>query len=214
MATYSHWWYYARSCKLMMRVQVLMSSILLLRLPMPPASLTFGSNFMKLANTYAGTVVLGLNRGLNDITNYHCSSKIRKSNLAPLGTDGKAANAVGKEYVLGETNSVAGGGASSVSPTFGAAIWTLDYALQATTLNITTIYYHHGTVGKCYYCWWGRYNAGGPYYGAWLAANSLCRIKATSNKSTPAVPTTPSTSCTIVYEGKEVNGCECVEQGG
>lgn len=27
------------------------------------------------------------------------------SNLAPLGTDGKAANAVGKEYVLGETNS-------------------------------------------------------------------------------------------------------------
>lgn len=27
------------------------------------------------------------------------------SNLAPIGTDGKAANAVGKEYVLGETNS-------------------------------------------------------------------------------------------------------------
>ncbi|KAB8298754.1 hypothetical protein EYC80_000929 [Monilinia laxa] len=246
-----------------------------------PASLTFGSNFINLANTYAGTVVLGLNRGLNDITNTIAAAKSAKgimgnlkaielgnepeyyvsdgqpiaspswtpaidaasqnnwdievgtalqatniiqagnsnaspptwgaaeliasgnatvrtyvkdyahhnypggsvqslmshsgivSNLAPIGTDGKAANAVGKEYVLGETNSVAGGGASTVSPTFGAAIWTLDYALQATTLNITTIYYHHGTVGKCYYCWWGRYNAGAPYYGAWLAATAF-----------------------------------------
>ncbi|ESZ94832.1 glycoside hydrolase family 79 protein [Sclerotinia borealis F-4128] len=242
-----------------------------------PASLTFGPNLMKLASTYPGTVVLGLNRGHNDISNTIAAAQSAKgsmrnlkaielgnepeyysgvqpiaspswsptidaasqntwdiqvgtalqstniiqagnsnaspptwgaaeliasgnvtvrtyvrdyahhnypggtlqrlmshsgivSNLAPIGTDGKAANAVGKEYVLGETNSVAGGGAATVSPTFGAAIWTLDYTLQATTLNITTIYYHHGTIGACYYCWWGRYDAGAPYYGAWLAA--------------------------------------------
>ncbi|KAF7877222.1 hypothetical protein EAF04_000907 [Stromatinia cepivora] len=246
-----------------------------------PASLTFGPNFMKLASTYPGTVVLGLNRGLNNITNTIAAAKYAKgsmenlkamelgnepeyyvsdgqpiafpswtpaidaasqnnwdiqvgkalqatniiqagnsnaapptwgaaeliasgnatvrtyvkdyahhnypggnvqnlmshsgivSNLAPIGTDGKAANAVGKEYVLGETNSASGGGAATVSPTFGAAIWTLDYALQATVLNITTIYYHHGTIGACYYCWWGRYNAGTPYYGAWLAASAF-----------------------------------------
>ncbi|KAF7918580.1 hypothetical protein BELL_0210g00200 [Botrytis elliptica] len=243
-----------------------------------PASLTFGPNFMKLASTYPGTVVLGLNRGHNDITNTIAAAKSAKgsmgnlkaielgnepeyytsdgqpiaspswtpaidaasqnnwdievgtalqstniiqagnsnaspptwgaaeliasgnatvrtyvkdyahhnypggtlqnlmshsgivSNLAPIGTDGKAANAVGKEYVLGETNSVSGGGAATVSPTFGAALWTLDYTLQATVLNITTVYYHHGTIGACYYCWWGRYDAGAPYYGAWLAA--------------------------------------------
>ncbi|TGO82663.1 hypothetical protein BPOR_0782g00010 [Botrytis porri] len=205
-----------------------------------PASLTFGPNLMKLASTYPGTVVLGLNRGHNDITNTIAAAKSAKgsmgnlkaielgnepeyytsdgqpiaspswtpaidaasqnnwdfqvgtalqstniiqagnsnaspptwgaaeliargnatvrtyvkdyahhnypggtlqnlmshsgivSNLAPIGTDGKAANAVGKEYVLGETNSVSGGGAATVSPTFGAALWTLDYTLQAT----------------------------------------------------------------------------------
>ncbi|QSZ32379.1 hypothetical protein DSL72_001953 [Monilinia vaccinii-corymbosi] len=90
-------------------------------------------------------------------------------NLAPLGNDAKAATAVGKQYVLGETNSVARGGAAEVSPTFGAAIWTLDYTLHATTLNIDTVYFHHGTIGNCFYCWWGRYSAGAPYYGAWLA---------------------------------------------
>ncbi|KAI9640015.1 hypothetical protein NHQ30_011577 [Ciborinia camelliae] len=94
-------------------------------------------------------------------------------NLAAIGADARAATAVGKEYVLGETNSVAGGGAATVSPTFGAAIWTLDYALHATTLNIKNIYYHQGTIGNCFYCFWGRYSAGAPYYGAWLAASAF-----------------------------------------
>lgn len=246
-----------------------------------PASLKFGPNFMKLASTYPGTVVLGLNRGLNNITNTIAAAKYAKgsmknlkamelgnepeyyvsdgqpiafpswtpaidaasqnnwdilvgkalgatdfiqagnsnkapptwgaaeliasgnatvrtyvkdyahhnypggnvqtlmshsgivSNLELIGTDRKAATDVGKEYVLGETNSASGGGAATVSPTFGAAIWTLDYALQATVLNITTIYYHHGTIGACYYCWWGQYDAGTPYYGAWLAASAF-----------------------------------------
>ncbi|CAD6446084.1 e835ce74-06fd-42b7-9dd2-6c76a4700e8a [Sclerotinia trifoliorum] len=246
-----------------------------------PASLKFGPNFIKLASTYPGTVVLGLNRGLNNITNTIAAAKYAKgsmenlkamelgnepeyyvsdgqpiafpswtpaidaasqnnwdilvgkalqatdfiqagnsnkapptwgaaeliasgnatvrtyvkdyahhnypggslqslmshsgivSNLGLIGTDRKAATAVGKEYVLGETNSASGGGAATVSPTFGAAIWTLDYALQATVLNITTIYYHHGSIGACYYCWWGKYDAGTPYYGAWLAASAF-----------------------------------------
>ncbi|KAH6623425.1 glycoside hydrolase family 79 protein [Chaetomium tenue] len=75
----------------------------------------------------------------------------------------------GKEYVLGETNSVSGGGAANVSPTFGAALWTMDYALRLAATNISRTYFHHGTVGNCQYCFWGRYSMGAPYYGATAA---------------------------------------------
>lgn len=30
-------------------------------------------------------------------------------------------------------------------------------------------YFHHGTVGNCQYCFWGRYSMGAPYYGATAA---------------------------------------------
>ncbi|KAM7221975.1 hypothetical protein V8F06_002726 [Rhypophila decipiens] len=79
----------------------------------------------------------------------------------------------GREYVLGETNSVSGGGAAGVSPTFGAALWTMDYALRAAYTNISRIYFHHGTVGNCQYCFFGRYSMGAPYYGAHAAVAFL-----------------------------------------
>lgn len=47
------------------------------------------------------------------------------SNLAKLATDARPAISAGKQYVLGETNSVSGGGAATVSPTFGAGLWTM-----------------------------------------------------------------------------------------
>jgi hypothetical protein len=75
----------------------------------------------------------------------------------------------GKEYILGETNSVSGGGAAGVSPTWGAALWTMDYVLRAAASNISRTYFHHGTVGNCQYCFWGRYSMGAPYYGATAA---------------------------------------------
>ncbi len=67
---------------------------------------------------------------------------------------------------------MSGGGAATVSPLFGAALWTLDYTLRAATLGIKRIYYHHGTVGKCFYCFWGRTTMGAPYYGA-IAATAF-----------------------------------------
>ncbi|KAK4154252.1 glycoside hydrolase [Chaetomidium leptoderma] len=79
----------------------------------------------------------------------------------------------GKEYVLGETNSVSGGGAAAISPTWGAALWTMDYVLRATASNISRTYFHHGTVGNCQYCFWGRYSMGAPYYGATAAVALL-----------------------------------------
>ena len=91
------------------------------------------------------------------------------SNTAVFKPEVAAAATTGKEYVLGETNSVSGGGAATVSPLFGAAIWTLDYTLRAASIGIKRIYYHHGTIGKCFYCWWGRYDMGSPYYGAYAA---------------------------------------------
>jgi Glycosyl hydrolase family 79 C-terminal beta domain len=91
------------------------------------------------------------------------------SNTAVFKAEVAAAATTGKEYVLGETNSVSGGGAATVSPLFGAAIWTLDYTLRAASIGIKRIYYHHGTIGKCFYCWWGRYDMGSPYYGAYAA---------------------------------------------
>jgi hypothetical protein len=68
---------------------------------------------------------------------------------------------------------VSGGGAATVSPLFGAALWTMDYVLQAATSNITRSYFHHGTLGACYYCWWGRYDLGSPYYGAYAATAAM-----------------------------------------
>ncbi|KAI1076700.1 glycoside hydrolase family 79 protein [Whalleya microplaca] len=97
------------------------------------------------------------------------SHKGISSNLHVFDSDVAAALKEDKPYVLGETNSVSGGGAAGVSPTFGAALWTMDYVLRATYSNISRIYFHHGTVGNCQYCFWGRYSMGAPYYGAYAA---------------------------------------------
>jgi hypothetical protein len=68
---------------------------------------------------------------------------------------------------------VSGGGAAGVSPTFGAALWTMDYSLRASYSNISRTYFHHGTVGNCQYCFWGRYSGGAPYYGAHMAVATM-----------------------------------------
>ncbi|KAK3346592.1 hypothetical protein B0T25DRAFT_460863 [Lasiosphaeria hispida] len=98
-------------------------------------------------------------------------------NIRAFNADVAAAKAVGKQYVLGETNSVSGGGAAGVSPTFGCALWTMDYTLRATSSNISRIYFHQGTVGNCQYCFWGRYSMGSPYYGAYAAVALMAGAK-------------------------------------
>jgi len=84
-----------------------------------------------------------------------------------------AANALGLEYFMGETNSVSGGGAFSISATFGAALWLLDYTLRATSVNIKRLYFHHGTIGACAYCWFGNHTVSSPYYGAYVTTAAL-----------------------------------------
>jgi len=95
------------------------------------------------------------------------------TNINLFAADVAAAATTGKDYVFGETNSVSGGGASTVSPLFGAGLWTMDYVMRASLIGIKRTYFHHGTVGTCYYCFWGRYNMGSPYYGAYVATAAM-----------------------------------------
>ncbi|ORX99033.1 glycoside hydrolase family 79 protein [Clohesyomyces aquaticus] len=94
-------------------------------------------------------------------------------NVAGFKTDVEKARKAGKEYVFGETNSATGGGAASVSPSFGAALWVASVSLRATSSSISRLYFHHGTIGACQYCWFGRYSMGAPYYGAIFAASAF-----------------------------------------
>ncbi|KAH8087289.1 hypothetical protein HD553DRAFT_340451 [Filobasidium floriforme] len=86
-----------------------------------------------------------------------------------------AARAQGIDHVFGETNSATCGG-GGISPTFGAALWIVDYVLQSVRAGSKRLYFHQGTIGNCQYCWWGRYSMGNPYYGAVLATRALAGI--------------------------------------
>lgn len=84
----------------------------------------------------------------------------------------------GLPYVIGETNSIACQGLAGVSDVFGAAVWSVDYALYAASLNISNIFWHMGT-GYRYAAWQATQNGTtepGPrplYYGNWLVAEAL-----------------------------------------
>jgi hypothetical protein len=81
-------------------------------------------------------------------------------------------------YVIGETNSIACQGLAGVSDVFGAAVWSIDYALYAASLNVSRIYWHTGT-GYRYAPWQAIQNGttlAGPrplYYGNWFIASAL-----------------------------------------
>lgn len=49
-----------------------------------PASLTFGSSFMTLAGKYKGNVVVGLDRGKNNVTNTIAAAKVAVSEMSNL----------------------------------------------------------------------------------------------------------------------------------
>ncbi|CDM30448.1 CAZyme family GH79 [Penicillium roqueforti] len=92
--------------------------------------------------------------------------------IKPYATEVSAAAEKGKPHIFGETNSATQGG-GGISPTFGAALWILDYVMQTVLMGTNALYFHQGTVGNCQYCWWGRYDIGSPYYGAYFASMAL-----------------------------------------
>ncbi|KAI0310273.1 hypothetical protein OF83DRAFT_1178736 [Amylostereum chailletii] len=87
-------------------------------------------------------------------------------------SEAAAAHAQGKRYFLGETNSATCGG-GGISPTFGAALWVVDYVLQGALNNVERLYFHQGTIGNCQYCFWGRFTTGAPFYGAYFVSQFL-----------------------------------------
>ncbi|KAJ5174584.1 uncharacterized protein N7482_000461 [Penicillium canariense] len=107
--------------------------------------------------------------------------------IKPFAAEVSAAHRMGKPHIFGETNSATQGG-GGVSPTFGAALWILDYVMQSVIMGTDALYFHQGTVGNCQYCWWGRYDVGSPYYGAYFAAMALAnadRIAPLDSQDTP-----------------------------
>ncbi|KAI8984835.1 glycoside hydrolase family 79 protein [Trametes punicea] len=67
-----------------------------------------------------------------------------RGNLTIFEADIAATYAKGLLYILGETNSIACHGAPGVSNTAGAALWAVDYTLQAATLGMKEAYFHEG----------------------------------------------------------------------
>ena len=56
---------------------------------------------------------------------------------------------MGHSVCASETNSIACHGAPGVSNTAGAALWAIDYALYASTIGISELYFHEG-IGYTY----------------------------------------------------------------
>ncbi|KAJ5368295.1 uncharacterized protein N7496_008055 [Penicillium cataractarum] len=94
------------------------------------------------------------------------------SQISGYSSEITAAANEGKPHIFGETNSATQGG-GGISPTFGAALWILDYVMQTILMGTKALYFHQGTIGNCQYCWWGRYDMGAPYYGAYFATMAL-----------------------------------------
>jgi hypothetical protein len=69
-------------------------------------------------------------------------------------------------YVLGETNSLSGGGASGLSNVFGSALWVVDYSLYAASQGILRAHFHQSTTSP-YAAWTpnGTLTTNPPYYG-------------------------------------------------
>ncbi|GJE97722.1 glycoside hydrolase family 79 protein [Phanerochaete sordida] len=82
------------------------------------------------------------------------------------------AHAAGIKYFLGETNSATCGG-GGISPTFGAALWIVDYVLQGALNGVDRLYFHQGTISNCAYCFWGQTSVFAPYYGAAFVSEFL-----------------------------------------
>ncbi|KAJ2962019.1 hypothetical protein NQZ79_g2828 [Umbelopsis isabellina] len=89
---------------------------------------------------YQGTFCYGGGGLIQDLMN---KAHIR-GNLSQYETDIAATNKAGLDYIFGETNSYSCHGAPGLSNTAGAAVWGIDYSLQAAKLNITRCHFHNG----------------------------------------------------------------------
>lgn len=76
-----------------------------------------------------------------DLLSNHTTLWLNVSQYVPQVAAADAANTA---LVFGETNSVSCSGRSGISDTFGAALWSVDYVLMASSIGMPHVYFHLG----------------------------------------------------------------------
>lgn len=92
------------------------------------------------------------------------------------------------DYIIGEHNSLYGGGASGLSDVFGAALWAMEFSLYAASTGVIKRIHFHQSVGSPYAAWVpsGTLATNAPYYGK-LAASTFLSHSNTINVTTIAL---------------------------
>lgn len=83
-------------------------------------------------------------------------------------------------YVIGEHNSLYGGGAVGLSDVFGAALWGMDFSLHAASTGIIKRVHFHQSIGSPYAAWSpvSPQQTKPPYYGKLAAGTFLANSSA------------------------------------
>lgn len=76
-----------------------------------------------------------------DLLSNHTALWLNVSQYVPQVAAADAANTT---LVFGETNSASCSGRSGISDTFGAALWSVDYVLMASSIGMPHVYFHLG----------------------------------------------------------------------
>ncbi|OAQ79681.1 glycoside hydrolase family 79 [Purpureocillium lilacinum] len=79
------------------------------------------------------------------------------------------------DYVIGEHNSLYGGGAAGLSDVFGAALWGMEFSLYAASTGVIKRLHFHQSVGSPYAAWSpvAPVQTKPPYYGKLAAGTFL-----------------------------------------
>lgn len=88
----------------------------------------------------------------------------------------RSIGAADADYVIGEHNSLYGGGAVGLSDVFGAALWGMDFSLQAASTGIIKRVHFHQSIGSPYAAWAPvapQRQTKPPYYGKLAAGTFL-----------------------------------------
>ena len=119
-----------------------------------------------------------------------------------------AADGGNPDYIIGEHNSLYGGGAAGLSDVFGAALWAMDFSLYAASTGVIKRVHFHQSVGSPYAAWWPNspQQTKPPYYGKMAASTFLAGSNAPGFIVTPfGFGSTSSADLDVGYTVK-VNG--------
>lgn len=126
------------------------------------------------------------------------------SNHAKLAQSLKAYSSA--PYVMGETNSLSGGGASGLSDVFGAALWVVDYALWQATQNIQRVHFHESSTSP--YAAWSPSRSppttNAPYYGNMMVAAAVGSAPETSIAYLDIANGDDRISAYVLYQGQKL----------